>query len=573
MLDMEKLESVGNDILAGLVFEVGNALRGNTNKLNEGVFAVVYAAYICKESEIDSEKALDEYLQSMEDQPKKEFLAAYLKAQYSLVLSIARKYDTETLLAYLYKLPGWESGRVDEPQLCTPESINKLAIRLLEIQDSDHVADLGCGIGGFLLAAHETVPNASYYGDDINSSAEAVVSIRAELFLQDSKIERGDMFELGKDVKFNKIFSNYPWGMSGIDPDRYPKFFDSFAKKNLEFRKNISTDWLFNLLILDHLEEEGRAVAIMTNGSARNGGDSEVRRYFVENHLVSCLISLPPRMFNYLNAPITMIILGHHEGKIHMVDASRLYTAGRRVNEFSDQDIENILAAVNGETEYSRDVSVDALRENDYILTPARYLEKKIEIKDGQEFGSVITRITRGAPFKAKDLDKMASQTPTNIQYLTLSNIQNGMVCDDLPYLKEIDPKYSKYRVHRGDLILSKNGNPFKVAVADFDDTVEVIGSGNLYIIGLDETKINPYYLKAFFESEKGALTLQRIAVGGLLPNITVENLKKAIVPVPPLEEQKKIADLYRTKEDDIKVLQQKLNKAQAELANIFTEK
>ena len=47
-----------------------------------------------------------------------------------------------------------------------------------------------------------------------------------------------------------------------------------------------------------------------------------------------------------------------------------------------------------------------------------------------------------------------------------LANIQNGIIDDKLPYLSSIEPKYEKYCLKNNDLILSKNGYPYKVAVA-----------------------------------------------------------------------------------------------------------
>ena len=46
-----------------------------------------------------------------------------------------------------------------------------------------------------------------------------------------------------------------------------------------------------------------------------------------------------------------------------------------------------------------------------------------------------------------------------------LANIQDGIISDDLPYLKEMNPKYEKYCIKNGSLVISKkcisgkNGN------------------------------------------------------------------------------------------------------------------
>jgi type I restriction enzyme M protein len=215
-------------------------------------------------------------------------------------------------------------------------------------------------------------------------------------------------------------------------------------------------------------------------------------------------------------------------------------------------------------------VDLKTLQNNEFVLNPSRYLEKTIEIEDGVELGSLMKRITRGAPLRASELDEMVSDEPTDTQYLMLANIQNGMISEDLPYLKELDAKLDKYCIGNRNLLLSKNGAPFKVAVAEVEEGRKILGNGNLFIIELDEEKVNPYFIKAFFDSEVGAAVLKSIVVGATIPNISAESLKKLIVPLPSMEKQNEIANLYQAKQDEIKVLQLKIQKAQNDLRGIF---
>ena len=93
-----------------------------------------------------------------------------------------------------------------------------------------------------------------------------------------------------------------------------------------------------------------------------------------------------------------------------------------------------------------------------------------------------------------------------------------------------------------------------------------------MYIIELDEEKVNPYFIKAFLESEHGIASLKKITVGATIPNIAVEALKKMKVPVPSMDIQKNIADKYLTKLDEIKILNLRLVKAKNALKNIYEE-
>lgn len=68
----------------------------------------------------------------------------------------------------------------------------------------------------------------------------------------------------------------------------------------------------------------------------------------------------------------------------------------------------------------------------------------------------MIVNITRGAQIKASELDELVSYEPTDFQYLMLANIQDGIISDDLPYLKELDKKQEKYCIKNNSLVISK---------------------------------------------------------------------------------------------------------------------
>ena len=153
-----------------------------------------------------------------------------------------------------------------------------------------------------------------------------------------------------------------------------------------------------------------------------------------------------------------------------------------------------------------------------------------------------------------------------------LANIQNGIIDDKLPYLSYIDTKYERYCLKNNTLILSKNGFPYKVAVASVRDGQRILANGNLYIIELDEEKANPYYIKAFFDSEQGHAVLKSITVGAAMPNIGVDKLKKVEIPLPPMEEQERIAHKYQVTLDEIAVIKLRLEKAVSKLHHIFDE-
>ena len=192
---------------------------------------------------------------------------------------------------------------------------------------------------------------------------------------------------------------------------------------------------------------------------------------------------------------------------------------------------------------------------------------------DGVPFETIIKSITRGAPLAARDLDDIASVLPTDYQYMMLANIKNGIIDKELPYLKEIPPRFEKYCIHKGNLLLSKNGYPFKVAVAEPPEDKTILANGNLYVIVLDTEKVDPYYVKAFLESDQGIVQLKRITVGATIPNIGVNQLNTIQIPLIPIEEQHKMALRYQAVLDEIELMRRKIERAENSLKTIFSTK
>ncbi len=488
------------------------------------------------------------------------------------LLQMVTKYSPEELsLAAVNPVPE------NEPKgtMTTPDSILKLAHKLLDVKAGEKVADVCCGSGTYIVSAALEEAKASYHGYEINVANRAAAMMKAELLDADVEITLCDVFtvaDIDNMPKYDKIFADYPFGLKLRNLGAGAGYLERLAEQYPGLSKATSSDWVFNALLCDMLAENGKAIGIMTNGSTWNSIDIPMRKYFIEQKLVECVIALPGKLFAGTSIPTTLIILSHNNNSVRMIDATKHCQQGRRQNEFSDENIETIVDALSTDHEYSRSISIDELRKNEYNLSLSRYAADDLGFHNGVPFESVIKSISRGAPCTASQLDEMVSENVTNMQYLMLANIQNGIIDDKLPYLSYIDPKYERYCLKNNTLILSKNGFPYKVAVATVQDGQRILANGNLYIIELNEEKANPYYVKAFFDSEQGHAVLKSITVGAAMPNIGVDKLKKVEIPLPVMEEQNGIAQKYQATLDEIAVIKLRLEKAVNKLHHIFDE-
>lgn len=468
----------------------------------------------------------------------------------------------------------------------TPDTLVDLVIRLFDVKPNEKILDVFGGIGNFSAKAYMSQPDAVFYSKEINYMSAAVMMIRARVLegrepLQ-FHVEIGNALSaFGKDPirkfgPYDKIFGNYPW-MINIDKNQAecsPAF--SKLKKDIPgIDGRNASDWLYNSLMISMLKDDGKAISIMMNGSTWNlsSGCRGARKYFLENGLIEAVIALPSRLFDYTAIPTTLIVFSHGNTKVRMIDASEMCTENRRQNIFAAEDIEAIISAYKEDSSHS--VLVDTtkiLEDPNAVIHPSRYLMNDKPIKDGVVLGTVLQEIRRGAPINAHELDKLVTDTPTNYQYVVLKQINNGMIDENLPYLKEIPEKYEKFLVPNHGLILSKTGTPFKCAIVDVNTEHQILANGNVFILKVDEEKVNPYYLKALFESAYGTGLLLSICTGSVIRNFTKGALEKLIVPIPPMEKQNYIANKYLAIQDEIQIYQKRLTEAYERKASIFDE-
>ena len=552
------------------VFAISNVISDYSALPN----AVYAAAYVLLRASRDNNivlDSLDSFVNSSKvTEERALFIESTLRRSWEDIKKLQNAFDTDSLEAVLLF---YEPSGVKAESDATPVGISTLARRLLRIKPGDEIADFGTGRGSFLRECYIDEPNAHYYGNEINAYSKEIAAIRADLLGGDIEIEQGSILDMEKlGHRFTAAFSNYPFGMrTSAAFGKKSKLIEQMIYEPA-FSKSVSMDWIFNRAIYNTIGGPGRVVCIMTNGSTWNSLDAGARKHFIANGIVEAVIALPERIFENTNIGTTMIILSHGHSTVKMVDARNMCHKGRRLNVITDEDVEKILNCVDQEGAFSKLVECSEIAENDYVLNPARYLDGPATFNNGIQFESLIKTISRGAQLTADQLDQMVSSTPTDVQYLMLSNIQDGIIEDDLPYLTGLEKKLDKYCIKNNMLIISKNGAPFKIAVAELSEKRKVLANGNLYIIELDESKVDPYYLKAFFDSDAGIAALKSIVVGAVIPSIGVEQLKKIMIPIVPLEEQHRIAEQYRVRITEVKLLRRKLDKALSGMKHVFDD-
>ncbi|GIU13498.1 hypothetical protein TUM4641_33300 [Shewanella morhuae] len=220
-----------------------------------------------------------------------------------------------------------ESSNETAGEHFTPRDIVRLTTSLVFSNDDDVLTQAGlvrsiydptAGTGGFLSSGMEYVhelnekASLSAFGQELNPESYAIC--KADMLIKGQKV---DNIKLGNTLsndllrtdKFDYMLSNPPFG---VDWKKIEKFInDERNEKGFEGRFGAGLPRVSDgsLLFLMHLvskmrpqHEGGSRIGIILNGSplftgGAGSGESEIRRYILENDLLEAIVALPTDMF------------------------------------------------------------------------------------------------------------------------------------------------------------------------------------------------------------------------------------------------------------------------------------
>lgn len=490
----------------------------------------------------------------------------------SLAFELAVSYSMDSLNEFALNYDATARLGRAVGEFSTPESIRELALAILDLEPGDKVADLGCGMGSFLADAYRSCDEIELYGVEIHRDAAMLAMVKTELLGANSEIVFGDMLENPSVRRFDKVFANYPFGKRVSFMHGEGEYYRALKTGKDGIGRPASAAWVFNKLAWDSLIPGGVAVVVMANGATFNGGDQQARSFFVNNGMIKAVVALPENLFPTTGIATTLMVIGSNEGDIRMVDASDLSITGRRWDTMGADEIEEIKTRLKEDGPFSRLVSRKEIAAAEYGLYPSRYLGREIELVNPRPLGDLAIEIERGASLRAQELDELTTEADTGFSFVRLSDIADGRISENLPHLRALDEKTERQWLRTGDLVISKNGAPFKVAVAEIQKDQKVLANGNLYIVRLDTEVLDPYFVAAFLASGDGKEMLSRMVVGTSIPNLPLRNLKEISIPVPDMDVQKEVASRYQARLDEIEAMKIKLDKARISASASYDE-
>ncbi len=143
---------------------------------------------------------------------------------------------------------------------------------------------------------------------------------------------------------------------------------------------------------------------------------------------------------------------------------------------------------------------------------------------------------------------------------LRMMNYDDGrIIANDLKYVDLDDTNFNSFKVHIGDILFNRTNSADLVGkVGIFDLEGDYVFASYLVRLRADHNQILPDFLNFYLNSDLGHKRLLAYATAGVSQtNISAGNLKKVLVPLPPLEEQMQIIGVLNNLESN-KHLQRK---------------
>ena len=248
------------------------------------------------------------------------------------------------------------------------------------------IYDPTAGTGGMLsiageyLAEHNPQARLTVFGQELNPESYAICKADMLIKGQDvASIAFGNtLSDDGHPHKyFDYMLSNPPFGVEWKKVEKDVRREAEQQGFNGRFGPGLPRVSDGSMLFLLHLIAKMRPIAeggsrfgIVLNGSplftgGAGSGESEIRRYVLENDLLEAIVGLPTDMFYNTGISTYVWIVSnrkpaHRKGKVQLIDASAMWqkmrkSLGSKRKELSDAHIEDITRLFGGFAEAERD--------------------------------------------------------------------------------------------------------------------------------------------------------------------------------------------------------------------------
>lgn len=322
----------------------------------------------------------------------------------------------------------------------TPAGIVRTLVEMIETFKG-RVYDPCCGSGGMFVQSSKfikehqgNINDVSIFGQERNPTTWKLAKMNLAIRRIDGNLgsHNADTFheDLHKTLKADYILANPPFNVSDWGGDRLQG--DIRWKYGVPPTGNANYAWLQHMLY--HLNPEtGVAGTVLANGSLSSDTSNEgkIRKNMIEGDVVDAIVAMPSQLFYATGIPCCLWIMRRNKcentrNKILFIDARNLgHMIDRKVRELSDDDIQKIADTYHKwrKNENYEDIkgfckssTKEEVKDNNYVLTPGRYVGAEEIEDDGISFEEKMKTLTTELKAQFEESHKLEEEIKKNLE-------------------------------------------------------------------------------------------------------------------------------------------------------------
>lgn len=472
---------------------------------------------------------------------------------------------------YILRMNIFDISKDVSVQLGSNIEIINLVEKIMDINEYDSILDMCSGVGDFLSNIFIDEKNNKLTGIEINREAILISKIRTVGLRRYVDYFNSDVLKFYQEEKFNKIFASFPLGVK-IDKSYLNELEHRSMLFNWDKYPANTPDWVFINTMLSMLSKDGIAITITSNASLYKDIDARFRKDIVDNGYLNSIIQLPKGFIKGTAIDLNLLIFNKNSnGYVKMIDASNFgeKIKGNLYNKrLTLEDVDKIYKLYLEELhELVKCVPYEEIRNKDYNLVVGEYIGKKeIEYINPHKISEYAEDVFRGyQPMTNKDINNKKEY-----ELLTISDINDGIISDDLKFIDGESKKLDRYILKENDVIVTCKGTVLKFAVVTNVKNRKIIPSGNFIVIRLKPGKLNPYYLISYLNSKDGIDGLYQLQTGSNIFSINPQKIASMVISVLDMEKQESVAKKYRVNQTQIALTKKRLVELKENMEQLY---
>ncbi len=224
-----------------------------------------------------------------------------------------------------------------------------------------------------------------------------------------------DRFNSYEPLFVDAVVSNPPYSQpwNPVDKENDERF------RRFGLSPKSKADYAFLLHDLFHLKNDGIMTIVLPHGVLFRGGEEgKIRKNLIEYNNIDAIIGLPANIFFGTGIPTIIMVLKKNrpDTNVLFIDASKGFKKEGKMNMLRSRDIKKIVDTYTSRStieKYSRLVSLEEIRDNDYNLNIPRYVDSSEE----KESWDIYSSMFGGIPdTEIKTLSKYWEEFPSLLE-------------------------------------------------------------------------------------------------------------------------------------------------------------